>query len=103
MIALVYEWMKMKYVWINEADFVFAKEDSLVEVPYVEPSFWEVLMSSPWFQGLMAYGRIIWNMLCANKQYVMCCVQYVMYDDACYSHSMNLLIRFYQVHYVDFP
>ena len=48
----------------DEADSVFAKEDSLVEVPYVESfmfskegslvevlyvehSFWEVLMSSP--------------------------------------------------------
>ena len=24
---------------MNESDFVFAKEDSLIEVPYVEPSF----------------------------------------------------------------
>ena len=32
---------------MNEADSVFAKEGSLVEVPYVEPSLWEVLMSSP--------------------------------------------------------
>ena len=24
---------------MNEADFVFAKSDSLVEVPYIEPSF----------------------------------------------------------------
>ena len=32
---------------MNETDFVFAKEGSLVEVPYVEPSFWEVLMSIP--------------------------------------------------------
>ena len=52
---------------MNEADFVFVKEASLVEVPYVEPSFWEVLMSSQWFQGLMAYERMIWTML-----YAMC-------------------------------
>ena len=77
MVALVYERIKMKYIWMNEADSVFAKEISLVEVSYVEPSFWEILMSSPWFQGLMAYGWMIWNMLCDNKQYVMCCVQYV--------------------------
>ena len=28
---------------MNEADSVFSKEGSLVEVPCVEPSFWEVL------------------------------------------------------------
>ena len=67
MIALVYEWMKMKYVWTNEADYVFAEEDSLVKVPYVDPSFWKVLMSSPWFQRLMAYERMLgstWNDMC---------------------------------------
>ena len=52
--TIAYEWMKMKYVRMNEADSVFAKVDSLVEVLYVELSFWEVLMSIPWFQGLMA-------------------------------------------------
>ena len=49
----------MKYVLINKTDFVFVKEGSLVEVPYVDPSFWEVQWSSPWFQGLMAYERMI--------------------------------------------
>ena len=38
---------EMKYVFMNEADFVFVNEDSIVEVPYVEPSFWKVLISSP--------------------------------------------------------
>ena len=52
----------MKYVWINEADSMFVKEGSLVEFPYVDPSFLEVLMSSPWFQGLVAYERMIWTM-----------------------------------------
>ena len=51
----------MKYVWMNEEDSMFTKEGSLVEVPYVEPSFWEFLMSSPGFQGLMAYDRIMWT------------------------------------------
>ena len=91
MFTLAYERMKMKYVWMNEPDSVFAKEGSLVDVPYVEPSFWEVLMSSPWFQSLMVYGRMIWNMICANKQYVT-------YDDVCYTHSMTFLIDFLQVH-----
>ena len=44
----------MKYVRMNEADSVFAKEGSLVEVPYLEPSFWEVLILSPW-EGLIVY------------------------------------------------
>ena len=39
--TLAHEWDEMKYVWINEADSVFAKNDSLVEVPYVEPFFLE--------------------------------------------------------------
>ena len=30
---------EVKYVWINEANSVFAKEGSLVEVPYIYPSF----------------------------------------------------------------
>ena len=62
MAALVYEKMKMKYLWMNEAVYVFVKEGSLVEVSYVEPSFWEVLISNSWFQGLMAYERMIWTM-----------------------------------------
>ena len=45
--ALVYKRMKMKYVRMNETNFVFVKEGSLVEVPYVEPSSWEVPTSSP--------------------------------------------------------
>ena len=40
--TLAHEWNEMKYVWMNEADFVFAKLDFLVEVPYIDPSFLEV-------------------------------------------------------------
>ena len=47
MFTLAYERDVMKYVWVNEADSAFAKEGSLVEVTNVEPSFWDVLMSSP--------------------------------------------------------
>ena len=68
-------WMnEIKYVWINEVDYEFDKEASLVQVSYVQPSFWEVLMSSPLFQGLMAYERMIWKMLRAicNMLYVIC-------------------------------
>ncbi len=49
---------------MKKADSVFAKEGSLVEVPYVKPSFLEVLMSSPGFHDFMAYERMIRKMLC---------------------------------------
>ena len=38
-VTLAYERKKIKYVWIIEANFLFAKEGSLIEVPYIEPSF----------------------------------------------------------------
>ena len=41
-------WMyEVKYVWMNEANSVFAKEGSLVKVPYVETSFLESLDAKP--------------------------------------------------------
>ena len=67
MFTLVFEWKKMKNVWMNEADSVFVKGDSLVEVPYVEPSFWKVLMSSPLIPSLMEYEGMIsamWYAMC---------------------------------------
>ena len=95
----------MKYIWMNEADSVFAKEDFLVEVPYVEPSFCEVLMS----KSMIPKSHGIWmndmkNVMCYIKyvicylQDVMCCVQYDKYDDACYSHGMTFLIRIWKAH-----
>ena len=33
------EMINVTYVWMKEADFVFAKKGSQVEVPYVESSF----------------------------------------------------------------
>ena len=47
MFTLAYETNEIKHVRMKETDFVFAKEGSLVEVSYVEPSFREVLLSSP--------------------------------------------------------
>ena len=96
---------------MNEAYSMFAKEGSLVVVPYVEPSFWEVLMSSPWFpkshgiwtnnmQIAMCYMQYV--MCCVQDvmcfvQDVMCCVQYDKYDDACYSHGITFLIQIWNV------
>ena len=59
MFTLAYEQNEVKYKWTKEADSMFAKEVSLVEVPYVEHSFREVLMTSHWFKGLMIYEWII--------------------------------------------
>ena len=92
----------MKYVWINEEDSVISNEDSLIEVPWVEPSFCKVLMSCPWFLGLMAYELMIWKKLCVIC-YVLwhelcekfiCWVQYDMHNDACYSNCMTFLTQF---------
>ena len=47
---------------MNAEDSVIAKEGSLEEVPYVEHSFYEVLMSTPSFKDLTANERIIWTM-----------------------------------------
>ena len=63
------------------------KEGSIVEVPYFEPLFWKVLISSPWFQGLMAYERMIWtmwydmyNMLCEEwYEQLICAICYVLF------------------------
>ena len=78
----------MKYVWMNEADSVFAKEGSLVEVPYVEPSLWEVLMTSPWFQGLMPYEWMIWTTLCVI--WIMICAMWNMLRDVCKMISLMM-------------
>ena len=43
MFILAYKWNEIKNVWTNEADSMFAKAESLVEVPYVKPSFLESL------------------------------------------------------------
>ena len=73
----------MKYAWMNEAGSVFAEEGFLVEVPYVEPSFSRVLMSSPWLLGLIAYAWMIWKKLCVIcyvlYEDVMCCTHYDIY------------------------
>ena len=65
---------------MNKANYVFSKEGSLVEVPYVEPTFWKVLVSSQWFQGIMACEGIIWSMwydMC-NIIYGVCKMIYMM-------------------------
>ena len=76
-IASVYTslWMyEVKYVWMNEADFVLDKEVSLVEVPYVEPSFLgslNVKSTIPKYHGV--WTNDMKDFMC-HMQYVMCYV-----------------------------
>ena len=77
---------------MNESDSVFAKLDSLVKVPYVEPSFLgslNVKSMIPRPHGILI--SVMNNVMCYMNYdmfyvyVVVCCVQNVKYDDACYS------------------
>ena len=67
---------------MNEADSVFATEGSLVEIPYIEPSFFGILDVMSMIQSLMAYERIyercyvlyeICYVLCVRR-YMLCAI-----------------------------
>ena len=90
---------------MNEADSVFSKANSLVEVPYVEPSFLRSLNVKSMI--LRSHGILMNdmnNVMCYmnyNICYVyvvVCCVQNVKYDDACYSRGITLLIQIWKAH-----
>ena len=77
-------WMyEVKYVWMNEADSVFAKEGFLVEFPYVETSFLgsvDVKSMIPRSHGIRMNDMK--NVMCYMQYFmcymqdIMCCVQY---------------------------
>ena len=103
MFTLAHEWNAMKYIWINEADSIVAKADSLVEVPYVEPWFFEILNVK--FMIPMSHGirmNDINNVMCYRNYGmwyvydVVCCVQNVKYDYVCYSHGIIFLIKIWK-------
>ena len=105
MFILAHESNETKYVWMNEADSVFAKADSLVEVPYVEPSF----LGSLNVKSMISRSHGILmndmnNVMCYmnyDMWYVyaiVCCVQNVKYDDACYSQVITFLIEILKIH-----
>ena len=99
---------------MKEADSVFAKENSHVEVPYVEPSF----LGSLDINSMIPKSHGIWmndvkDVMCYTQyvmsymQYVMCyvqdimwCVQYDTDDDACFSNGMTFLIRIRKIHWL---
>ena len=74
---------------MNEADSVFAKADSIAEVPYVQPSFFgslNVMSMIPMCHGIRMNDMT--NTIC-YMNYEMCCVyavvcyaQNIKYDDA---------------------
>ena len=90
---------------MNKADSVFAKSDSLVVVPYVEPS----ILGIHNVKSMIPRSHGIWmndmnNVMC-YRNYDMCYVhvvvfrvQYVKYDDACHSHCITSLIQILKAH-----
>ena len=71
MFTLAYEWNEMEYVGMNEADSVFANEDSLVEVPSVDPSFLGCLN----VKYMIPRSHVIWL---TDIKEVMCYMQIVL-------------------------
>ena len=61
----------MKYVWMNEADSVFANQGSLVEVPYIETS----ILGSHDVKSMIPKSH---GVLTNDMKDVMCYMQYVM-------------------------
>ena len=105
MFTLAYERNEMKYIFMKEVDFVFDNEDSLVEDPNVEPSFLGSLTS----KSIIPSSHGIWvndmnNIMCYMNYdmcfvyAVVCYVQNLKYDGACYSLGITLLIKIWEVH-----
>ena len=90
---------------MNDTDSMFAKSDSLVDVPYVEPSFLGSLNVKSMIRRSHGIGMNDMNNVMCYMNYDMCyvygvvnCVQNVMYDGACYSHGITFLIQIWKVH-----
>ena len=90
---------------MNEAYSLFSKVDSLVEDPYVEPSFFgsiNVKSIIPVSHGIRMndMNNVMWYMnyyMCYVK-YTMCCLKNDKFDDACCTHGMTLQIQICQVY-----
>ena len=78
MFTLAYELNEMKYICMNEADSVFAKEGSLVKVSYVEPSFLGSLDVKSMIPRSYGIGMNDMKNVMYYMQYVMYYVQDVM-------------------------
>ena len=89
---------------MNETYYVFAKSNSLVEVPYVEPSF----LGSRNFKSMIPRSHGIRmndmnNVMCYMNydmcyvKYVMCCLQNDKFDDACYTQGMTFQMQIWSL------
>ena len=90
---------------MNEANSMFGNKDSLVEVPYVDPSFLvslNVKSMIPRSHGIrmndMNNVKCYMNYDMCYVKYVMCCLKYDKFDDSCYTHGMTFQIKMWQVH-----
>ena len=90
---------------MNEANSLFAKVDSLVEIPYVEPSFLGSLNVNsmiPRSHGIRMNDME--NVMCYRNYdmcyvyAVVCYVQNVKYDDSCYCHGITFLIQIWKAY-----
>ena len=89
---------------MKQIDYVFSKVDSLVEVPYVQTTFFgslNVKSMIPRSHGIQMNDM---NNIMCYRNYdiccvyaIMCCVQNVKYYDACYYHGITFLIQIWCV------
>ena len=84
---------------------MFAKADTLVKVPYVEPSF----LGNLNVKSMIPRSHVIrmnnMNNVMCYRNYNMCyvyafvgCVQNVKYNNACYYHVITFLIQIWKSH-----
>ena len=87
---------------------MFAKVDSLVEVPYVDPSFFgshNVKYIFPRSRGILMNDMN--NVMCYRNYdtgyvyVVVCCVKNAKYDDACNSHGITFVVKILKL--IKFP
>ena len=88
-----------------QVDSVFAKADSLVQIPYVEPSFLgslNVKSMIPRSHGIlmndMKIVKCYMNYDMCYVYAVVCCVQNVKYDHSFHSQGITFIIQIWNVH-----
>ena len=108
---LAHKWNEMKYVWMNEVDSVLSKSDSLVDVPYIEPSFLgslDVKSTIPRSHGIWTSDmkklcaicnmlRVMCKMLCVVCNMISMIMHVISWHDfpnPNLEHSPTFLIRF---------
>ena len=84
---------------------MFAKADSVIEVLHIEPSFFGSLNVKSMIPRSHGIKMNDMNNVMCYRNYdmcflyaIVCCVQNVKYDDACYSHRITFLIQVLKAH-----